>query len=192
MRSSGALGWDAEGHASTVEFAAFLDSVRPFGRLIRTMVKETTPVINRPLGHEFVETAQPKNPLLNIGEEKDLLWRTFTLPGYEGRVAIVVNTRVGEWSGTSPFRLKDDDLFRISETGDLMDYTPYHLPRKVNIATSDEKLVCHDLRHRRPIEREADGTVSLHIRPGEGKILFLTPQGSAEAERLYREFQLDR
>src|SRR5690606_30386725 len=93
--------------------------------------KETTPIINQPLGHEDVKTAEPKAPPIRL-EESNAVWRSFTLPGYDGRVVIVVNTEVGSWSdGRSPDHLQEKDPFRIDDEGNLLDYRAYYLPRKL-------------------------------------------------------------
>ncbi len=195
IRFCGTFGWDEQGLPSTTEYAAFLNEVRPFGRLVRAMTKETTPVLNEPQGHEDVQTAAPKAPPIRL-KEPDAIWRSFTIPGYDGRVVIVVNTQVGSWSdGRSPDRLEEKDPFRIDDEGNLLDYRAYHLPRKLSFhlagdvgGESDEE--CIDLGSGASVELDANGSGALWISPGRGKIVFIGKKGSGEAARLRAEFNL--
>ncbi len=185
-RFSGTLGWGSEGLPSTVEYARFAKDIRPFGRLLRSATKETTALLEEPIGHEAVLFEAPKNPPIIIGENENALWRSFTLPGFTGKLVILVNTRVGDWSeGRSPERLSESDLFRIDEEGNLIDYTPFYLPRSIplQLATRDTEVIDltgNDL----ALPVDPHGKTAVWVRPGEGKILFLAPKGSDEITRL--------
>ena len=185
---SGLLGWEKQGTASLAEYAAFARELRPFGRLIRSIKKEFTPLVREPLGHEVVEVEAPINPLLEI-EGKDVSWRSFQVPGFDGKIAIVVNTGVGSWSdGRSPTVLADNDPFRINDRGELEDYVPYTIPRRFPTKLLREKSQCVDLMTGSPVAVKEDGTLTLSILPGRGRILYISPDAEKEYPALAERF----
>ena len=188
-RYSDTLGWEGEGLPSTTEFAAFAKEIRPFGRLLRAATKETSPIANKPVDHEDVQVESPKEPALAVDAKQQVLWRSFTLPGFKGKLAVLVNTKVGGWcDGKSPDVLKEDDLFRIDDEGNLMDYTGYYVPRSIEARILSGEMDCVDLTSGRFVPVGEDGKISLQVRPGGGKILFLAPRGSDEIERLMKTY----
>ncbi len=185
---SGLLGWEESGTPSLAEYAAFARELRPFGRLLRSIAKETTALVREPLGHEVAETAPLADPLLEV-KEKDVSWRSFRVPGFAGKVAIVVNTEVGSWAeGRSPTVLGDKDAFRINDRGELTDYLPYTVPRRFPARILREKPQCMDLLTGKPVPVGDNGEVLLSILPGKGRILYISPDAEKEYPAFVKRF----
>ncbi len=189
-RTSGTLGWHGEALPSTLEYAQFAKEIAPFGRLLRGISKETTPILNDPQGHEEVITEAPRNPPIAVNDD-DTPWRSFTLPGFKGKIVILVNTKIGEWSGgKSPYRLSEEDLFRIDDEGNVVDYVPHYLPRSVNTRILTKETEVINLSTGRELPQGEAHDVAVNIQPGKGVILFLAPKGSDEKQRLLETFNL--
>ncbi len=185
---SGLLGWEKSGTPSLAEYAAFARELRPFGRLLRSIQKETTPLVREPLGHEVAETEPLPNPLLEI-KEGDVSWRSFRVPGFAGRVAIVVNTQVGSWSdGRSPTVIKDDDPLYINDRGELTGYIAYTVPRRFPARILRDQAQCIDLLTGKPVPVGDDGEVLLSILPGKGRILYISPDAEKEYPAFVKRF----
>ncbi|HWL52691.1 MAG TPA: hypothetical protein VNQ90_09665 [Chthoniobacteraceae bacterium] len=189
-RTSGTLGWNGEALPSTLEYAQFAREIAPFGRLLRGISKETTPILNEPEGHEEVITEAPRNPPIAVNDD-NTVWRSFTIPGFKGKIIILVNTKIGEWSeGRSPYRLTENDLFRIDHEGNLVDYVPHYLPRSVNTRILTRETEVINLSTGRELTQGEAHDVAVNIPPGRGVILFLAPKGSDEKQRLLETFNL--
>ncbi len=176
--------------AQVAEFSEFAREIQRYGKLIRAMTKEFAPYTGHPLGHEVVETPPAPAPWLEA-RQKDAPWRTFRVNGYEGRVVVAVNTDVGQWcEGASPLSLGAEHRFRIGEKGELLDYQPHTAPRELTFSLLKEELACLDLETGEAVPISATGQLSVSVKPGGGRFLFIYPVASREAETLKREFKL--
>lgn len=63
--------------------------------------------------------------------------RLFDLPGYSGKILVIVNTDVGRW-GTNSVRslVERNDVFRIDPMGNVVGYTPQRTPRTLTVRSS--------------------------------------------------------
>jgi hypothetical protein len=63
--------------------------------------------------------------------------RLFDLPGYSGKILVIVNTDVGKW-GTNSVRslVERNDRFRIDLMGNVIGYTPQRTPRTLTVRSS--------------------------------------------------------
>lgn len=184
------LGWDGQGSRGLSEFAAFAKIIRPFGKLMRSVQREATPFVSPREGDDLVQTENTGPGTLLRGLPRDVTQGVFTVPGYRGKMVVLANTHAGTWSnGKTMDALKESDPFRIDDKGELIDFTPITQIRKLDaqIATNQEAV---DLLSGKPIPIGADGKLKLEVEPGGGRILFVAPQGSGEAQKLIDEYQL--
>lgn len=185
-------GWDGKGTPQLEEYTEFTRQVQRYARLIRAMTKVCVPLDKKhlPLGHEpAVNTTGAKTVFEVKGD--DVSWQSFTVPGYSGKVVVVVNTSVGTWcEGRSPRYLSPQDLYRIDECGTAVDYTPFKVPRELTCRNLLADTECVDLATGKSVTMSVDQTMTISIIPGDGRLLFLTPKGSAEWTRLKKQFRL--
>lgn len=172
------------------EFSEFAKGIQRYGRLVRAMVKEFTPYKGSPVGHEVVESEPIASPPVKF-MQRNLEWRTFRVNGYKGKIVVAVNTDVGEWcDGRSPEVLTPDDQFRIGEKGELLDYKAYTKPRTIKFSIPETGMACLDLETGNALQPDEQGTFSVPVAPGGGRIFFVYPKDSIEAETLKKEFHL--
>ncbi len=184
------LGWDSKGSRGLDEFAAFAKQIRPFGKLMRSATRDVMPFVSPKNGDEVVQVPVAMGSVLE-NLPKDTVWNSFSVPGYRGKVVVLANTLIGTWSGgKSTLTLKEEDPFRIDEKGELIDYAPLEGTRSVEakVVTPGSEVV--DLLTGKLIPVDAQGNIKLEIEPGDGKILFLSPTGSGEGQKLIREYGL--
>ena len=63
--------------------------------------------------------------------------RLFDLPGYSGKILVIVNTDVGRWDTNSIRSLVErNDRFRIDPMGNVIGYTPQRTPRTLTVRSS--------------------------------------------------------
>ncbi len=185
---SSILGWDDQGTPQLDEYAGFARQVAPFGKLLRSINREFTPVIGQPENHELVRTGAPDAPIVHIND-RDAYWRSFRVPGYKGRVVILVNAQVGTWcEGKSPTYISPGDRFRIDEKGNLNDYQPSRLPRDIRCDILVPGMKCYDLTNGGAAISGKSNSFVIPIEPGGGRIFFISPEGSREEIRLKEEF----
>ncbi len=176
--------------AQLAEYSEFAREIQRYGTLIRAMTKEFTPYIGSPLGHEVVETQPVAAPLVE-SRQKHTAWRAFRVNGYEGRVVATVNTDVGEWcEGTSPATLTAEHQFRIGDNGELLDYKAHTEPRELELSILKNEMACLDLETGKPVSISATGRITVSVKPGGGRFLFIYPAASREGEAFRKEFKL--
>ena len=97
--------------------------------------------------------------------------RLFDLPGYQGKILVIVNTDVGRWGTNSTRSLVErNDRFRIDPMGNVIDYTPQSTPRTLTVRSSlPGKLF--DAGTGRLLAPAGKGKVS--IGPGGGAFVYL-------------------
>jgi len=177
-------GWDGKGTPQLDEYTSFAGEIRRYGKLIRAMTKEYT------VENKSAVVQQPATPPISIKDEH-ACWRSFRVDGFAGRVVVVVNTRVGQWcEGRSPGFLSPNDVYRIDDRGDLMDYKPFDQPRAVNFRILASGVDCVDLSQGTSMSVGDDSSLSVSVMPGGGRFLFLSPKGSEELARLKQQFGL--
>ena len=172
------------------EFAAFAKQIRPFGKLMRSVSRDAVPFVTPKDGDDTVETPPSANAILH-GLPQDVVWNAFSVPRYRGKMVVLVNTLAGTWSeGKSPVQLQENHLFRINDSGELIDFMPITqkciVECKLNAVRSD----VFDLFTGQKIPVNARGELKLEMEPGSGRILFLAPTGSDEAQKLMQEYEL--
>jgi hypothetical protein len=184
------LGWDGKGSRGLDEFAAFAGEIRPFGKLFRSATRDITPFVSPQDGDDVVQTKDDASAVLQTADENSLS-SSFSVPGYKGNVVVVVNTLAGQWSGgKSPLALKESDPFHFDDKGELIDFTPMTQSREVDFRVLPPSPEAVDLMSGAKIPLSADGNLKLDIAPGAGRILFFSPAGSGEAQKLIQEYQL--
>jgi hypothetical protein len=91
----------------------------------------------------------------------------FDIPGYSGKILVIVNTDVGRWGTNSTRSLVErNDRFRIDQMGNVIGYTPQRTPRTLTVRSS------------LPGELFDAGTGRLLGPAGEGKVN-IAPGGGA-------------
>ena len=97
---SSITGWDGKGTPQLDEYAEFTGQIQRYARLIRVMTKDCAPLDkkNLPLGHELAANTEGAKAVFDVKGD-DVAWQAFTVPGYSGKVVLVVNTGVGSWCG---------------------------------------------------------------------------------------------
>ncbi len=184
------LGGDRTSTRGLDEFAAFARMIRPYGKLMRTAKRDVVAFISPRDGDDIVETSAPTNQMIK-NLPNDIVCNSFSLPGYEGKLIILVNTLVGTWSdGKSPLALKEEHAFRIDEQGELIDYVPLKDARIVNgkLALAESEAV--DLMTGQKLPVDAQSNLKLEMEPGSGMLLFLAPAQSGETQKLIHEYGL--
>lgn len=172
------------------EFAAFAKQIRPFGKLMRSVSRDVIPFVSPRDGDDTVETPPSANAVLH-GLPQDVVWNAFSVPRYRGKMVVLVNTLAGIWSeGKSPVQLQENHLFRIGDTGELIDFTPITQNRIVECKLNSVRGDVFDLFTGQKIPVNSQGELKLEMEPGSGRILFLAPTGSDEAQKLMREYEL--
>ena len=185
-------GWDGKGTPQLEEFTEFAGQVQRYAKLIRAMTKDCAPLdLGRlPLGHEPAVGTEGAKDLLVV-EGVDVAWQSFSVPGYVGKVVVVVNTAVGTWcDGRSPRMLSPKDLYRIDDEGNAVDYAPFKEPRDLTCRVLPGEMECIDLSTGESVALGAGQTMKLSIIPGGAHLLFLAPKGSPEWARLKQQFEL--
>ena len=184
------MGFDNNGTPELKEYAEFTHNIQPYGKLIRAMGKEIKNVIGNPKGHEIVNFEQRSNPPFAV-HQNDVIWESFQVPGYAGKIVVVVNTKVGTWcEGRSPTVLAEKDVFRIDDDGNVIDFKPFTKPRSISCQNLLAGTDCMDLETGKQVDTKDNGTFSIEIKPGKGRFLFLYPAKSGENKRLCKEFNL--
>ena len=184
------MGWDGKGTPQLDEFAEFAGQIQRYAKLIRVMTKECTPMDkkNLPLGHELAANTEGAKSVYDVKGD-DVTWQSFKVPGYSGKVVVVVNTGVGSWcEGRSPQYLSSKDLYRIDDLGNAVDYTPFKAARALTCRVLLKDMDCFDLETGKPVPMNDGQTLSVTIVPGGGKLLFLAPKVSDEWTRLKKQF----
>jgi len=142
------------------------------------------------LGHELAVDTEGAKSVLDV-EDDDVAWQSFKVPGYSGKVIVMVNTSVGSWcNGRSPHYLSFKDVFRIDDSGNAADYIPFKEPRKLKCRILKKETECIDLETGKPAALDSNQTLTLSIIPGGGRFLFLTAKGSDEWPRFKSQFKL--
>jgi hypothetical protein len=181
-------GWDGKGSPQLDEYAEFASEIQRYGKLIRSMMKEIAPLVGNSLGHEIVRMEEPVSPPFKI-RNPDAVWRSFRIPGYQGRVIMIVNTSVGKWcKGRSPFMLSEHDRFRIDDNGNLVDYKPFVREQYLECALLMRDMKCVDLATGDFIAMDENDMFSISVRPGGGQFLFICPKSSSEDQKIKRQF----
>jgi hypothetical protein len=184
------LGWDSKGSRGLDEFAAFAKKIRPFGKLMRSATRDIIPFVSPKNGDEVVQVPVANGSVLE-NLPKDTVWNSFSVPGYRGKVVVLANTLIGTWSGgKTTLTWKEEDLFRINEKGELIDYAPLEGTRSVEVKVVTPGSEVVDLLTGKRVPVDAQGNIKLEIEPGDGKILFLSPTGSGEGQKLIHEYGL--
>ncbi len=179
------------GSAQYAEYVEFAGEVQRYAGLIRVMTKEGVPFPSQfPLGHELVPDTNGAKVILNI-EGDDVAWQAFSVPGYSGKVVVMVNTAVGSWcDGRSPKYLSPRDTFRIDDKGELVDYVPFTKPRELLCEILLDNMACFDLQTGKAVKLNRDQTMTLPVTPGGGRLIFLAPKGSDQWGKFKNEFEL--
>ncbi len=186
------LGWDGKGSRGLDEFAAFARQIRPFGKLMRSASRDIIPFVSPKDGDAIVQTPTAVNSVLE-NLPGDILCSSFSMLGYRGKLVVLANTQVGTWSdGKSPMALKEEDPFRIDEKGELIDYAPLNATRIVTgkLQVAGSEVV--DLMTGQNIPVDALGNLKFEMEPGGGRLLFISPAQSGEAQKLIQEYELPR
>jgi hypothetical protein len=184
------LGWDGTGSRGLDEFAAFAKEIRPFGKLFRSATRDVAPFVSPQDGDDVVQTKDNASAVLQTAD-KNSLSSSFSVPGYKGKVVVVVNMLAGEWSGgKSPLALKESDPFHFDDKGELIGFTPIAQSREVDFRVLPPSQEAVDLMSGERIPLQTDGKLKISIAPGGGRLLFVAPAGSGEAQRLVQEYQL--
>ena len=172
-------GWDGKGTPQLEEYTETAKELQRYARLIRAMDRELE-----------AEEDAPSKPVFSI-VGANLSQQSFSVPGYEGKVVVVVNTAVGSWcDGASPTFLTPKTVYRIDDEGNAIDYVPFVETRVVEGCVLSDKLECVDLETGETVPMDADGFVKFSLRPGGGRILFISPKGGGEWVRMKKAFQL--
>jgi len=185
-------GWDGKGTPQLEEYTEFAGQIQRYARLVRAMSKECVPLDknNLPLGHELAANTEGAKVVFDAKGD-DVTWQSFKVPGYSGKVVLVVNTAVGSWcEGRSPHYLSPKDMFRIDDFGKAVDYTPFKEARDLTCCILVEGMECVDLATGKPVTLKDDQTMTMSVVPGGGRFLFLAPKGSDEWIRLKQKFEL--
>jgi len=97
--------------------------------------------------------------------------RLFDLPGYTGKVLVIVNTDVGRWGANSIRSLvRRNDRFSIDRMGNIIDYTPQKAPRALTIRSSlPGKLFAVET----GLLIGSDGEGKVNVGPGGGAFIYL-------------------
>lgn len=186
------LGWDGTGTPQLEEYTEFAQQIQRYARLVRSMVKDIAPREGKalPLGHELASDTEGAKALLKVADD-DAAWQSFSVPGYAGKVVVLVNTRVGSWcEGRTPRFLAPNDVFRIDDLGNAVDYVPATGPRDLACQVLMHNMECLDLATGKPVAMAGDGSLTLSIAPGAGRFVFLAPKGSGEGTRLAQAYGL--
>jgi hypothetical protein len=172
------MGWEGKGSPQLEEFTATACEIQRYGGLIRSMTRD------------LADAAKPVAPVLATSAD-NLSSASFTVPGYAGKVVVLVNTAVGAWcDGQSPKFLSPATVYRIDDEGNAVDYAPFAEARTVDACLASDKLECMDLETGRIVPMDADGFMKLSIRPGGGLFLFIGSKTDGEWARLRQEFRL--
>jgi hypothetical protein len=174
------------------EYTEFVGQIQRYARLIRTMAKACAPLDknNLPWGHELGANTEGATAIFDVKGD-NVTWQSFNVPGYSGKVILVVNTAVGNWcEGQSPNYLSPKDVFRIDDFGNAVDYTPSKEPRELTCRVLMESMECVDLETGNPVTLKRDQKLSASIVPGGGRFFFLAPKGTDEGTRLKQQFGL--
>ena len=143
------------------EFAAAALELKPYSRLICMMNKI------------------PESPIMT-DRRKKIFNRAFAIPSYHGKIVVIHNADVGSWGKNSPVMFDENSDIRIDSHGNLVGYTPFTEPRKVEF-TCSAKASVFDFASGRQLEmKDSKGTVE--ILPGGGTMLFVGTR--QEFERL--------
>lgn len=171
-------GWDGKGTPQLEEYTETARELQRYAGLIRIMTRD----LGKP--------GAPEKPDLATSAA-DLCQQSFTVPGYTGKVLVLVNTAVGSWSeGRSPGYPQGKVVYRIDDFGNAVDYTPFTETRVVDACVSSDKLECVDLETSKTVPMDTDGFIKLPLRPGGGRVLYIGPKKDAEWARFKREFRL--
>ena len=185
-------GWDGKGTVQLDEYSEFAGQIQRYAKLVRVMTKVCNSLDkkNLPLGHELCANTEGAKNLLDVKGE-DVTWQAFNIPGYSGKVIVLVNTRVGSWcDGRAPHYLTPKDVFRIDDLGNAIDYVPFTESRELKFSVIPPGMECVDLKTGDILATEDDHLLSLSIVPGGGRFLFISHKGSLEWERLKQQFSL--
>ena len=186
------LGWDGRGTPQLEEYTEFAGQIQRYSKLIRAMSKECMSFDwnNLPLGHQVATNTESPKAIFDV-EGEDVSWRLFRVPGYSGKVVVMVNSGVGSWcEGRSPHFLSPKDIYRIDDLGNAVDYVPLKDLRKLKCLIMPDGMECVDLSTGEIITATSAKALTVLVAPGGGRFLFLCPKGSQEWMRLKKQFEL--
>ncbi len=163
----GLMGPDKKGTDTLNEFAQTIREMQKFGWLINRMEYD--------VAEAYI--SYNDNPIYTIYSG------SFTIPDYSGKIAILINADVADYSGTSPYFFNDNHVFRFDDYGNVKssDYTPKTAARSIAITNEVSGTpTMYDLE-----TGDSIGTASgsVNVMPGKGKFIFIGSQAELEEIR---------
>jgi len=160
----GIMGPDGTGSPQLDEFAETINELHKFAWVINRMKYEG---VDTDYVNEFVYVDRAYSG-------------SFSLPGYDGKMVVLMNADVGTWANNSTYWL-DEELYRIDENGDVFaeDYTPKTTERSIEL-TNVIGSSMYDLETGNLI---GTSTGSVSIYPGKGKLIFIGSEAELNSLR---------
>lgn len=144
-----------KGSATQDELARTVRELQKFGWIINHMRPSTTRYISHPNASYLPNTYSG----------------SFTIPGYSGKIAVLVNADVATYANGEG-DLQPTHIFRIDDNGNVnpSDYTPNTQARAISVTNTNGSGTMYDLETGTAIGTSAG---SISVLPGKGKFIFI-------------------